>query len=225
MHTFKTLFIDLDETLYPKNSGLWDNISEKINAYLIDRLQIPPGSAEQLRKHFLEAYGTTLGGLIAQYDIDPYDYLDFVHDIPVEEMIQPDPSLRRVLQSLCGRRVIFTNASPEHAKRVLRHLQLDDLVHQIIDIIALGFHNKPRPEAYQRALYLAGNVGPGDCLLIDDRLPNLAPAKELGMTTVLVGEDHQSPFVDYVITSMHELILKVPGLTATPGDNSANKGG
>lgn len=219
MQAVKILFIDLDETLYPKTNGLWENISERINFYLVDRLQIPPENAGALRKKFLETYGTTLGGLIENYSVDPFDYLEYVHDIPVEDMIVSDPPLRQVFQRLAPRRVIFTNASEAHALRVLRHLHLDDLVHQIIDIIALDFYNKPKPEAYQRALRLTGDPEPRSCVLIDDRLSNLSPAKELGMTTVLVGEDHQAPCVDYIISSIHELIDKVPGLTTTLGNN------
>jgi putative hydrolase of the HAD superfamily len=99
MHDYEVLFIDLDETLYPKTNGLWRSISDRINQFIVDRLQISMEEAQNLRQHYLDTFGTTLNGLLGNYDIDPMDYLEFVHDIPVESMIQPSPELREIVKS------------------------------------------------------------------------------------------------------------------------------
>jgi len=212
MKNYEVLFIDLDETLYPKNNGLWQSISDRINQFMVDQLQISMNDAQKLRKHYLDTYGTTLNGLLTHHDIDPLDYLDYVHDIPLEEMVQHEPELRVILKQLTARKFIFTNASNRHADRVLRHLDILDLFDGVIDIQSLGFVNKPRKEAYRKALLLSGNPDPKKCMFIDDRVVNLVPAKEMGITTVLVGGPIQDPAVDYVIDSLNDLLRKVPGL-------------
>jgi len=211
MPKFDVLFFDLDETLYPKSNGLWQSISTRINQFLIDRLNISPESAQDLRQRYLDAYGTTLNGLLHNHDIDPIDYLDFVHEIPIESMIEPDPVLRQILTKVTPRRFIFTNASQKHAERVLNHLNLYDLFEGIIDIIALDYINKPLTESYMMALDISGDPAPERCMILDDRIVNLIPAKDFGMTTVLVG-DGEVDGVDYCIPTIHEILIQVPGL-------------
>ena len=97
-------------------------------------------------------------GLRVDYDIDPYEYLDFVHNIPLEDFLLPDPDLRKMLEKISATKIIFTNASTAHASRILQHLEIEKLFDQIIDIVALDFHNKPQPESYRRAITLAGMV-------------------------------------------------------------------
>jgi putative hydrolase of the HAD superfamily len=213
MAAYDVLFIDLDETLYPKTNGLWRSISDRINRFIVNELQVPLEDAKRIRQQYLDSHGTTLHGLMSNYDIDPLDYLEFVHDIPIENLIQPVPEIREILKRLFVKKFIFTNASLKHANRVLDHLNIRDLFDGVIDILALEFINKPRLEAYQKALHLAGNPDPSKCMLVDDRIVNLYPAKGFGITTVLVGDEVQDPDVDYIIPSMEEIINKVPGLT------------
>jgi len=209
---YEVVYIDLDETLYPKTNALWPSISDRINLFIIHRLHLSPQDAQELREHYMETYGTTLNGLLIHYDIDPIDYLEFVHDIAIENMIQPIPELRETIQQLKARRYVLTNASAQHANRVLEHLGICDLFDGIIDILSLDFINKPRKEAYEKALSLTGYPKPEKCILFDDRIANLVPAKKLGITTVLVGEEVQDPSVDYFVHSMSEILETIPGL-------------
>jgi putative hydrolase of the HAD superfamily len=212
MINYEVLYIDLDETIYPKTNGLWQFISDRINQFLVSHLQITILDAQVLRKQYFDTYGTTLNGLLNHHNIDPMEYLDYVHDIPIEMMIQPEPALRTTLKQLSPKKYIFTNASIQHANRVLRHLEILDLFDGVIDILALEFTNKPRKEAYEKALSLSGYPNPTKCMLIDDRVANLVPAKEMGITTVLVGEGTQDPAVDFVISTLNEILQEVPGL-------------
>lgn len=201
----KILFVDLDDTLYPRDNGVWQAISRRIQAYLVERIGLKPQEAERLRKTYLDQFGTTLNGLRAYYDIDPYDYLEFVHLVNLDSLLQPDPRLRRVLQDVPQRKVIFTNASRQHADRVLSLLGVEDLFDSIIDITALEFVNKPDIDAYQRALQLSGHPEPRHCILVDDRAANLMPAAQLGFTTILVGSQDGSSEIDYQINSIYDV--------------------
>jgi len=209
---FTTLFLDLDDTLYPHTSGLWEVVGSRIQTYIEKKLNVSAEDASHLRAQYLAQFGTTLNGLIHHHQIDPMEYLDYVHDVPVENLIPPDPELQTMLASITIPRLIFTNAHLEYAVRVLNQLGISDLVTQIIDILALDFSNKPNPEAYHRALILAGNPSSDTCLLVDDRYPNLSTAADFGMTTVLVGDGLIEGTVDYTIEHIHDLTNAIPCL-------------
>ncbi len=206
------VFLDLDDTLYPKNNGVWQAVSDRIHEFLVTRLDLSRQRAATLRTHYLQVYGTTLRGLPKEHEIDPLDYLDFVHDVPIEALLIPDPALRLMLEQLVGQRIVFTNASRNHAVRVLRRLEIESAIDQIIDIQALEFVNKPLPQAYLRAMALAGTERPETCLMVDDRAENLLPAQALGMTTVLVAPSGPMPGADYVVDQITDLLQAVPGL-------------
>lgn len=210
-----TLLIDLDDTLYPRDSGIWEAIRERINAFIIGRLSVSPPEAHELRADYLRRYGATLNGLIAHHDVEPLDYLRYVHDIPVERLLSPDPDLRAMLINLSQEMVIFTNSYAGHAHRVLDRLGIRDLFPVIVDIIALEFQNKPALQAYQKVLSLCGDIDPHETVLIDDRVRNLAPGAELGMSTVLVGDEdqHDSFKPDYTIQSIRQLSEVIDDLT------------
>ena len=86
-----------------------------------------------------------------------------------------------MLRSLPQRKIIFTNATVEHALNVLTILGCADLFECIIDVRAVDFISKPDPRAYSRILELIGARG-DECVLIEDNARNLRPAKALGMT-------------------------------------------
>jgi len=212
--TFTTVFLDVDDTLYPSSSGVWQAIGQRINHYMQERLGIPSDTVRAIRDEYFQTYGTTLNGLIANFGVDPSDYLRFVHDIPIEKMLQPDPELRSMLEGIPQQRVVLTNASRAHAERVMRRLGICEVIDRVIDILDLEMTNKPLPEAYLRALTLVGEADAAACVAVDDMLANLETAHNLGMTTVLVAGDGEGPVVDHRITRLAELAGAVPGLGA-----------
>jgi len=211
MH-FKSLYIDLDDTLYPASSGLWTAIRERMNAYMQSLMDLPIADIISLRKKYLETYGTTLRGLEAHFNVDRDEYLAYVHDLPLENFIHPDPALRSLLLSLPQRRWVFTNADNNHANRVLKILGLVDCFDGVIDIRAIDFACKPDKIAYQRALNITGDDDPANCVIFDDAVRNLAPAREMGFYTILVGKDGSEPSVDQSIPSLHDLRDCMPEL-------------
>jgi putative hydrolase of the HAD superfamily len=211
MH-FTSLFFDLDDTLYPPSSGLWDAIRERMNTYMHKLIDLPLSEIVKIRQSYLEKYGTTLRGLQANYEVDADEYLAFVHDLPLNKYIRPDPALRELLLGLPQRRWIFTNSDANHANRVLKILGITDCFEGIIDIRAIDFACKPEKIAYQRALLVASNDDPTHCVIFDDSLRNLAPAHDMGFYTVLVGKDGTEPSVDQAMTSLHKLKDCMPEL-------------
>jgi putative hydrolase of the HAD superfamily len=133
-----------------------------------------------------------LTGLSSEFDIDVEDYLDYVHDVPVDELLSPDHTLRDMLQKIEIPSIIFSNAYRPHVERVLRQLDIINEIDEIIDIYALDFVNKPKPGAYQRMIHLLSVEDTSSLVFVDDRQANLDPAAELNMTTVLVGQQPSS---------------------------------
>jgi putative hydrolase of the HAD superfamily len=204
--TIQAILFDLDDTLYPRSAGVLGQIREQILRYMRTRLGLVPDEADALRRHYLQAYGTTMRGLQLHHGIDPEEFLAYVHDIPLGNYLRPNPELSQALASLPQRKVIFTNASREHAERVLDTLGVRDHFERIVDVRDVDFENKPRTSAYRRICQLLG-LRPDECILVEDNIHNLLPAKGLGMTTVLVGEETKADHiaVDYAISSVEEI--------------------
>lgn len=186
--TINTLIFDLDDTLYPPSSGVWDAIGVRIDQFILDNLDIPPEKVTVVRDDLFHEYGTTLRGLQIVYGVDPYKYLNYVHNVPIEDYLQPNPTLREILGQIDARKTIFTNSDQNHALRVLDRLSLGGIFERIIDVMDVAPYCKPMPEAFQRALNILGNPDPSSCIVIDDSLRNVDAARNMGFHTILVGK-------------------------------------
>ena len=58
--TLKCILFDLDETLYPSQSGLMARIGELMSRYMEERLGMSPSEVPTLREHYYHTYGTTI---------------------------------------------------------------------------------------------------------------------------------------------------------------------
>lgn len=204
---FTHFFFDLDETLYPSSSGLWSLIRDRINIYMHDRLGFAAEEIEVVREKYFREYGTTLRGLQANHKVDMDEYLAFVHDIPLEGRLFPDPALRAALESIPARKFIFTNADCAHADRVTKALGLDGVFESCIDVHTIAPYCKPMPESFQLALAAVGNPSAHNCALLDDQGRITRAARGLGMYTVLVGKDDPGFVADEALTNLAELPL------------------
>jgi putative hydrolase of the HAD superfamily len=195
---FRYLIFDLDETLYPRQAGLMQEIGVRINRYLIENLHLPQEQANELRQRYYHQHGTALRGLVVERpDVDPEDYLHFVHDIRLTDYIGPNPALAEMLRSIPLTKVIFTNATAEHAQNVLNILGIADQFADIVDVRRVGYVSKPNTEAYQRLLDILQAHG-DECILIEDAARNLLPGKGLGMTTIFIDSDDCAE-IDYCV--------------------------
>ena len=211
MH-FSTLFFDLDATLYPPSNGLWEAIRLRIFQYMEEKIGLSQREIPSIRDHYWKTYGTTLEGLRIHHQIDPEDYLRFVHQVPLDEYLSRDPELHALLSDLPQDLWIFTNADSRHAEAVLAVLGIREHFEGIVDLLAMDYVVKPKPEAYRIALEMAGEDDPTRCMLFDDLLPNLLAAKEYGFTTVLVGGPASSNGIDYHLPAIHKIREILPHL-------------
>jgi len=204
-----TIF-DLDNTLYAPEARLFSLIDVRINRYMTEVVRIEPERVDGLRRLYWQRYGVTLGGLIRHHQVDPEDYLEYVHDVDVALCLRPDQRLRQSLESLSGVKVVFTNGSRDHADRVLQALDLADQFSEIFDIRVAEYCPKPYADPYHRVLAHLG-ADAERCAMIEDSVDNLRTAKALGMRTVLVGPDRQADYVDARVERAHQVSEVVMG--------------
>jgi putative hydrolase of the HAD superfamily len=223
-----TWVFDLDNTLYPPDSGIWLKIDERITLFLVELFGIDGQSARALHKHYYSRHGTTLCGL-AQEHVDLTErFLEFVHDID-RSVLEPDPLLAREIERLPGRKLIFTNGSRSHAILTARQLGLDGLFEEVFDIVAAELTPKPAEGAYDLFCQRCG-VDPRTAAMFEDVARNLAAPKAKGMTTTLVTTkagraDHRDAHdraisgaddvVDFVTDDLSEFLAR---LNAQLGD-------
>ena len=193
-----TWLFDLDNTLYPLETGLAEMVSARITDFVAELTGLPHDEAYALQKHYLADYGLTLSGLLAHHGVDPDVYHAMFHELPLD-VLKPDEALIAGLKRLPGRRLIFTNADDVHAARVLKQLGLTGLFEDVFHIASSDFTPKPKPEAFARIIATHA-ITPAATAFFEDSERNLAPAAALGMTTILVGPaalGEVQPFVDH----------------------------
>ena len=208
MNDLEYLIIDLDNTIYPESAGVFKRVDHLIKQYLEEKMGFPKEEVNPLRIKYYREYGTTLRGLMINYRIEPEDYLQYVHDIDMKELLSKDERLDRVLKNIPVEKVIFTNASKSHAENILNTLEISDNFTHIFDIVAMDYLAKPNPGTYKKLLTTLGVKGE-KCLYIDDIEINLQPAKELGMRTAIVSSNghEKKSYIDFVIKEIREIGL------------------
>ncbi|NVJ70683.1 MAG: pyrimidine 5'-nucleotidase [Alphaproteobacteria bacterium] len=176
---------DLDNTLYAAECDLFSQVDRKIGEYVQSLLGLDAGDARKVQKQYLLEHGTTLKGLMAHHDVDPYHYLDSVHDIDFSP-IQEDKRLREAIEKLQGRKVVFTNADAKYASHVLKRLGIEDQFEDIFDIHEARLEPKPKPTVYNQFIAKYG-IDPNRAVMFEDMARNLIPAHAMGMGTVWIN--------------------------------------
>jgi putative hydrolase of the HAD superfamily len=175
---------DLDNTLYPPDSGLWTEIEQRITLFLAEHSGLDGASARALQRWYYQRHGTTLRGLVDEDFVLAEDFLDFVHDVD-RSGLEPNLPLALEMARLPGRKLIFTNGSRDHALRTVSQLGLEGLFEDAFDIVAAGLVPKPADAAYD-AFFLRHGVEPAQAAMFEDIAKNLSVPKARGMTTTLV---------------------------------------
>ncbi len=191
-----TWLFDLDNTLYPLDSGMAQEIDRRIRDYVMRVTGLPRDEAYVLQKRYLAEHGLSLTGLIKDHGVSPQEFHAIFQDLPLE-ILAHDPALKAALMRLPGRRLIFTNADGVHAQRVAERLGLAELFDDIFHIGSADLAPKPSPAAFERII-AAHAIDPAAAAFFEDAERNLKPAAQLGMTTVLVGPHAAASTADFV---------------------------
>ena len=208
----KNLLLDLDGTVYQDLKSVFGQVSKLMTKYISEKLNIDLKKAKELQTNYFYKYNTSLNGLMIHHDIPPKEFLKYVHDIDLSFM-KKDLVLRKELENLNMRKLIFTNGSIDHAKNVLSHLGIDDLFENIFDITDAEYQPKPEPKAFD-LMTKKFDLDPSETIYVEDIAKNLSIGKERGCTTVWLINNEEwgkmesdKDYIDYKIENL-SLFLK-----------------
>ena len=182
-----TWVFDLDNTLYPPATRLFDQIEVKMTAYVMEALGVTHAEADRLRAQYWRDHGTTLAGLMQEHGVDPDPYLVAVHDIDFS-VLEPDPHLAMRIAALPGRKIVYTNGCAPYAERVIDTRGLSGCFDAIYGVEHAGYRPKPDHRAFD-AIWAADGVTPKRAAMFEDDTRNLVAPHAAGMRTVLVAPD------------------------------------
>jgi len=186
-----TIFFDLDNTIYSRKTGLWAAISERINLYITDILHIHKDEVPAIRQYCRRNYGTSLLGLKSLYQIDEAEFLSFVHDVNLSNVLSDDGKLLKLMNSIPQNKIIFTNADAAHANRVLNFFGIKSNFDLVIDVLSIQPYVKPHSKAFEKALSISGLTSPDGCIFIDDMIENVEQGQKMGFLSIFVGESDE----------------------------------
>ena len=180
----KNWVFDLDNTLYSPEEDIFSQIDKRMTEFIISKFNVNEEEAFNIQKKYFLEYGTTLSGLMKRENIDPDEFLEFVHDINLE-ILKPNIELSKIIKNLPGDKFIFTNGSKKHAENVLKQLEMNGIFDDIFDIKESNFIPKPNINAYLNFIDKT-KIEPDISIMFEDIGRNLEAAKKLGMKTVLI---------------------------------------
>ncbi len=210
----KFWIFDLDNTLYSGQTKVFAEVSKNMSAYISKKLNIDLVKAKEIQTKYFYENGTTLSGLMKYKNIDPYEFLDFVHNIDIS-WLPKDQLLREELLKIKEKKYIFTNGSHSHVKNITNQLGIEDLFDDAFAITDANFIPKPNIESYKKMIKKF-DLDPKKSILIDDIAHNLEQAKNLGMKTcwlenndIFAKKDSDKPYIDYKIKSLPSFLQEI----------------
>ena len=213
-NSFQNWIFDLDNTMYDINLGLFKKISNRITDFIMSKYSLDIDQAKKIQKEYYLKYGLTLRGLIIEKKLEPEEFLDYVHDVEHPELKKNDQLISKI-RILEGKKIIFTNATSKHAKKILKILELEHDFDQIIDIKDLEYIPKPDKRSYKKLLECLNlnKENLDKTIFFEDTVKNLIPAKELGITTVWMKNSINEKdfmkncnFIDYSFNNLNEFL-------------------
>ena len=205
------LLIDLDNTVYPEDSNIFAQIDLKMKSFIAKNLNVSLDEAFKIQKKYFVDNGTTLRGLMLYHNVQPEKFLNYVHEIDLSN-IKKNKELSDELKKYNGKKIIFTNGSDKHAKKVLKKIGLYKTIDHIFDIIKADYIPKPDISTYQKVIK-EYSLDPRKTIMIDDLPNNLKTAKGLGIKTVLIKKDFFNSktynYIDIICDNLLDTIKKI----------------
>lgn len=202
-----TWVFDLDNTLYPPEACLFDQIERLMASFLVRELNVDEDEAHRLRSVYWQTYGTTLAGLMHEHDMDPLPFLHEVHQLDLSNLT-PAPDLRAAILALPGRKIIYTNGSRDHAHKVSEARGLDGIFDAVYGVEDADFVPKPKHAAFDM-VFSTDKLSPNSGAMFEDDIRNLAVPHKMGMNTVLVGPPEEAAHVHHQTEDLAMFLAKL----------------
>ena len=205
---------DLDNTLYSGQTKVFSEVDKKMSSFISEKFNVDLIEAKKIQKEYFYEYGTTLSGLMKKKNVDPNEFLEFVHNIDIS-WLPKDKFLREELIKIKEKKYIFSNGSHAHIENVTNQLGINGLFNGAFDITDGDFIPKPHLEPYKK-LIDKFELDPEQSILIEDIAHNLEQAKNLGMKTcwlkndeAFAKKDANKPYIDYKINNLPSFLQKI----------------
>jgi len=219
LKNIKNILFDCDGVLYQDLEAVFGQVSKKMTEYIAKKLDLDLKKAKELQTNYFHKYNTSLNGLMIHHEINPDEFLKYVHDINLN-FLEKDLVLRKELLKLKAKKIVFTNGSNDHVANITKHLGIDDLFDGVFDIVDCNFIPKPAIESYEK-LSKKFNINPNETLFIEDIAKNLEPAKKIGMKTIWLinnqywgKKDSDKDFIDLKIKNLSSFLKEINILQA-----------
>ena len=208
----KNILFDCDGVLYSDLEAVFGQVSRKMTEYISSKLNVDLKKAKELQTNYFHKYNTSLNGLMIHHEIDPKEFLDFVHDIDLS-FLEKDTALRHELENINLRKFVFTNGSHDHVKHITTTLGIDDQFEGTFDIVDAMYNPKPEAKAFDLMIEKF-KIDPKETLYIEDIAKNLSIGKERGTITAWLinneewgKKESDKEYIDYKIENL-TLFLK-----------------
>ncbi|HOG68452.1 MAG TPA: pyrimidine 5'-nucleotidase [Fibrobacteraceae bacterium] len=212
----KIWLFDYDLTLYGEEERhVLDSLDHRITLFVKRTTGVYLEQASEIRKKYWVDYGTTLAGLHAEYQVDPNDFFDFIHLNDGLIFPKKAPQKRILLESIKGKKYVFTNARKDWSDAGLSSMDIADCFDGVMDLKKLDWKGKPSVDAYdkmeaflKKASINSFDENPSQIIFLEDSIRNLQEAHERGWTTIFVNATQQKPdWVDYQLDHLQSLKL------------------
>jgi len=171
-------------------------------------LDVDKVTADKMRAAYWKKYGTSLAGLMRNYNIDPDDFLNTVHDIDFS-VLPKDINLLDALNNLPGRKIIYTNGTAPYAKEVLKYRGLLDVFNEIYGIEDAAYVPKPFPKAFE-IIFSKASVVHNKSAMFEDEVRNLEVPYKLGLKTILVSDVQSNrQYVEYTTNCLPDFLRQI----------------
>ena len=200
-----TWIFDLDNTLHDAQKKIFPIINQKINQYISKSVKINITEADNLRQKYWDNYGATLEGLIKHHNINPTEFLEETHTLEnFEELIVPMPDLIKVLSSINGQKILYTNAPKNYTNKVLKICQIEGYFNGVFSIEDSNFIAKPSTISME---FFIKKYQIKAANFVDDVKENLETANKFGLSTIWLTDEKEKPsYIDKKISKLKDLI-------------------
>ena len=218
----KNFIFDLDGTIYSQAmlSKIFGQVSKRMGEFISQKLNVDLKKAKELQTDYFHRYNTSLNGLMIHHDIDPKEFLKYVHQINLD-FLKKDVVLRKELLKLNAKKYIYTNGSVEHINQIIKSLGIEDLFDGNFDLVSGNYIPKPSIEAF-KIMIKKFNINPKETVFIEDIAINLEPAKKLGMKTVWIEnteywgkKNSDKDFIDLKVKNLNSFLKEINILKVT----------
>ena len=171
-------------------------------------LDVDKVTADKIRAEYWKKYGTSLAGLMQNYNIDPDDFLNIVHDIDFS-VLSKDLNLLDALNNLPGRKIIYTNGTAPYAREVLKYRGLLDVFNEIYGIEDAAYVPKPFPKAFE-IIFSKASIVHNKSAMFEDEVRNLKVPYKLGLKTILVSDVQSNrKYVEYTTSCLTDFLRQI----------------